>query len=108
MIRALILATILLGCDLEVGINPEPIEIEARLTVVIELGGLDQCQLGYIAIAQYLDDGGRLDLCQTPPTNLECVVGTAPQCGVVFGDGPQGTYCVWPLVAECQWEISEA
>ena len=87
----------LAACDLEIGIDPEPIDIN----LVISLEMLNECDMRVVGFAIWLDstyEGGDI-ICTEEPSDA-CMLWLSPDCGVAIE--PVGKdYCVFPLIAGC-------
>lgn len=85
----------------EIAIDPEPIEVNATIDIVITLEMLNDCDMRTASFALWLHTAydGEDILCAEEPEEA-CMLWLAPNCGVAVESTDEG-YCVHPVVDGC-------
>lgn len=97
----------LTACDLEIGIDPEPIEINATIDIIIALELLNECDIHIVGFAFWLDStyAGEDIICAEEPSDA-CMIWLSPDCGVAIEPAEEG-YCIFPVIAGCAFNDTE-
>ncbi len=102
----------LVACDVELGLDPEP--IEANIHISLDMGGeLDECDMRFVAFALWVNSGvDEVYLCDGMPEGA-CVYGESDECGLAVEHnaveyiGINPGYCIWPVVRGCEFKVTE-